>query len=232
MKIIPMTNDILLYKCIHSGPLDCSSIESGDISDGTVPKEQLERNRKFLTRLIEAYGSCAMLAIEGNSVVGHVRFYPKFITDRYEFCCHVSEYCITDEMAAMDLPPLETLDDRTLRINCFLIDKTYRGQGLSSDLITAIVDWACENGWKTVSALATHDNYWMSRQMCLPKLNTYHKLGFETKELIVIPEAEEHLKNIEAGKLGADLKREFKMVCQDSDCEKLSRLYEVEKDVG
>ncbi|MFC1551008.1 GNAT family N-acetyltransferase [Candidatus Latescibacterota bacterium] len=232
MKIVPMTNDILLYKCIHSGPLDCSTPETTDNSIAPVSKEQLERNRKFLSQLIDTYGSCAMLAIEENSVVGHVRFYPKFLIDRYEFCCHVAEYSITDEIIKTDLPPIESLDNRTLRINCFLIDKTYRGQGLSGDLITAIVDWAGSNGWKAVSALATHDNYWLSQQMCLPKLSTYQKLGFETKELIVIPEAGEHLKNIEEGKLGPEIQREFEKACEESDPEKLSCLYEVERGIG
>ncbi|MFC1650898.1 GNAT family N-acetyltransferase [Candidatus Latescibacterota bacterium] len=232
MKILPMNKDFLLFKCIHCGPLDSSNIETKNRSGETVSKEQFERNRKFLARLIDTYGSCAMLAIEGNSVVAHVRFYPKIILDRFEFCCHVSDYAITSEMVEMDLPEIKTPADRNLKINCFLVDKAYRGQGLSGDLITAIVEWAGSNGWNTVSALAAHDNYWLSLQMCIPKLNTYQKLGFEMKKKVVIPEAKEHLKNIREGKLGADKQKEFELHCGGKDADELSSLYEVERGVA
>ena len=232
MTIIPVTNDNLLFHCIHNGPLELDKVSEEIAPDNPEVHDQFERNRTFLSRLVDLYGACGMLLIDKDTIVGHVRFYPRAVTEMYEFCCQVPEYAITDKMIEAELPVLDKPEDRHLKINCFLIDKAYRGKGLTKQLITAIIDWASEHGWSTVSALATHDNYWLSQQMCIPKLHTYLSLGFEQKETIVLPEAVEHLNNIIEGKRGADLQHEYEQYCADSDPETLSCLFEVERKVN
>jgi len=92
----------------------------------SLPKEQLDRNKKFLARLVDAYGSCAMLAMEDDSVVAHARFYPQIIYDLFKICCHDPNHAITQEIVEMELPPLVNHAERILRIACFFVHKDYR----------------------------------------------------------------------------------------------------------
>jgi len=102
MKLCPMNRDFILFCCLHCGLLSPSNIEE----KCSLPKGQLKRNKKLLARLIDTYGSCAMLAMEGDSVVAHARFYPEIIYNQFEFCCQDPNHAITQEMVEMKLPPL------------------------------------------------------------------------------------------------------------------------------
>ena len=106
MKICPMNKDFILFRCLHDGLLNPSNIEAKSMNIERLPREQLDRNKKFLARLIDTYGSCAMLAMEGDSVVAHARFYPQIIYNQFNFCCQDPNYAITQEMVKMKLPPL------------------------------------------------------------------------------------------------------------------------------
>jgi GNAT superfamily N-acetyltransferase len=160
MKLCPMNKDFILFCCLHCGLLSPSSIEE----KCSLPKGQSNRNKKLLARLIDTYGSCAMLAMEGDSVVAHARFYPETIYNQFKFCCQDPNHAITQEMVEMKLPPLANPAERILRITCFLVHEDYRGQGLSHKLIDAILEWAKNNAWKSVRCFAYPDNYWLSSE--------------------------------------------------------------------
>jgi len=87
MKIVPMEKDSVLARCIHCGPFSLANIEEMRSSEPALSEEQFERNKQFLTRMIDAYGSCGMLAVDGDLVVAHARFYPQAICDQCQFCC-------------------------------------------------------------------------------------------------------------------------------------------------
>ena len=75
MRICPMGRDFILFRCIHCGPLSPSNIGTMSENMEGMSGEQLDRNKEFLARIIDAYGSCAMLAMEGDLVVAQARFY-------------------------------------------------------------------------------------------------------------------------------------------------------------
>ena len=225
MKFCPMNKDFVLFCCLHCGLLSPASIEE----KCSLPKGQSNRNKKFLARLIDAYGSCAMLAMEGDSVVAHARFYPQILYDQFNFCCHDPNYAITQEMVKMELPPLPNLSDRVLRITCFFVHSDYRGQGLSHKLIDAILEWAKNNAWKGVRCLAYQDNYWLSSEMCTPMLRTYSKHGFRKIETVMIPEAKDLLQRMKSGELGAERKKKIEKICGSKDLLELATLYEIER---
>jgi len=229
MEICPMNKDFILFRCLHNGPLSPSNIEEKSKNIESLPKEQLDRNKKFLTRLIDAYGSCAMLAMEDNTVVAHARFYPQKIYDQFKICCHDPNYAITQKIAEMELPPLTNPAERILRITCFLVYKDYRGQGLSHKLIDAILQWAKNNSWKSVRCFAYLDNYWLSSEMCTPMLRTYSKHGFKKIGIVTIPEVKDFLQQMKNGELGAEKKKEFEKFCGDKNLSDLVDLYEIER---
>jgi len=225
MKLCPMNKDFVLFCCLHCGLLSPSSIEE----KCSLPKGQSNRNKKLLARLIDTYGSCAMLAMEGDSVVAHARFYPETIYNQFEFCCQDPNHAITQEMVEMKLPPLANLAERILRITCFFVHKDYQGQGLSHKLIDAILEWAKNNAWKSVRCFAYPDNYWLSSEMCTPMLRTYSKHGFRKIEAVMIPEAKDLLQQMKNGELGAERKKEIDKICGNKDLLEFATFYEMER---
>lgn len=225
MKICPMNKDFILFCCLHCGPLSPSNIEE----KSNLSKEQLDRNKKFLSRLIDTYGSCAMLAIEGASVVAHARFYPQIIYNQVKICCQDPNQAITQQMVDLDFPPIENPSDRILKIACFFVHKDYRGRGLSHKLIDAILEWAKNNAWKSVRCLASLNNYWLASEMCTPMLRTYSKHGFKKIETVTIPEVKEYLQQIKNGELGVEKKKGFDKFCGGKNLSELVVFHEVER---
>ena len=227
MKLCPMNKEFILFCCLHCGLLSPSTI----YEKCRLAKEQLNRNKKFLERLIDAYGSCAMLAIEGDSVVAHARFYPKIIYDQFKLgwlCCHDPNQTITQEITEMEFPPLTNQVERILGINCFLVHKDYRGQGLSSKLIDAILKWARSNAWRSVRCFAHPGNYWLSSEMCTPMLRTYRKHGFKKIGSEMVPEAKDLLEQMKNGKFGAERKKQIEKICGHKDLSEFATFYEME----
>jgi len=224
-----MDKDFILFRCLHNGPLSPSNIETKSMNIASLTKEQIDRNKKLLRRLIDTYGSCAMLAMEGDSVIAHARFYPQIIYNQFKFCCHDPKHIITQEMVEMNLPPLTNPTERILIITCFFVHKNYRGQGLSHKLIDTILKWAKNNAWKSVRCFAYPDNYWLSSEMCTPMLRTYSKHGFRKIGTVMIPEAKDLLQQMKNGELGAERKREIMKLCGNKDLSEFATFYEIER---
>ena len=79
IEIKPMTEDFVLWRCLHEGPLSKENIEK-------LPNEYADNLKKcrainitLLIKLIRTYGTCAILAKDGDLVVGTLRFYPKIL---------------------------------------------------------------------------------------------------------------------------------------------------------
>ena len=225
MQLCPMNKDFILFCCLHCGLLSPSSIEE----KCSLPKGQSNRNKELLARLIDTYGSCAMLAMEGDSVVAHARFYPQIVYDQFNFCCQDPNHAITQEMVEMKLPPLANPAERVLTIACFFVHKDYRGQGLSHKLIDGIVEWGKNHAWKSIRCVAYQDNYWLSSEMCTPMLRTYGKHGFRKIGTVVIPEAKDLVQQMQEGALGAERKKELEKFCGNKDLSEFATFYEIER---
>src|SRR5512142_291185 len=79
--IEPMTEDFLLWRCLHCGPLSRNTIDQRP-SDGPIMFDHYrKRNIPLLVKLTRTYGACAIVARDGDRIVGHLRFYPKAVWD-------------------------------------------------------------------------------------------------------------------------------------------------------
>ncbi len=227
MKITPMDKSFYLFRCIHVGPLSPSNIEKMK----GLSKGLLDRNKKFLARLTDTYGSCAMSAMEKGFVVAHARFYPQIIFElagKEYICCQEPKFAPTQQMVEMVLPEMDNITDRTLRIHCWHVHKDYRSQGLSHALLDGILQWAQNHGWKVVRASAASDNYWVSSQACTLMLHTFIKRGFQKTKTVPSPELRERLMKFRKGEFGIEGKKEFEKFCGEEDLSKLAVHYEVE----
>lgn len=162
--IAPIEEDFLLWRCLHGGPISRRTIDT--------PPPHLEvdwpyvraRNIPLLEKLMRTYGSCAILARDGEEIVGTLRFYPKFLCAFGEgagFCLQQrSPAGPKDDLAAGVFPPLEALADKTLFVHCLMIaappgdPKRYRRKGVAMRLGLELVRWARERGWSAIEASA------------------------------------------------------------------------------
>ncbi len=193
-----MSDDLLVWRCLHGGPLTRQALE-GLPSGSRAPWERLRaRNIPLLRKLTAVYGSCAVLARDGDAIVGQLRFYPKAI-------CPFTEYgpamCMqqlhphgpADGFAENDFPPLDQIEDRTLLVHCLMTaspeqkDNQYRRRGIGSRMVCALVEWAKAEGWEAIEATAYAD---------LPSIYTvtgqagrafWSKLGFRVVRTVPEP---------------------------------------------
>jgi hypothetical protein len=163
--IEPMTESFVVWRCLHGGALDATTI------DHPMPNPQVDwphtktRNVPLLKKLIATYGTCAMLARDGDSIVATLRFYPKALctcTDSGPGFCLQQEFPAgpPDQLAAQELPPVEKLDDKTLFVHCLMIvapkdePDRYRRKGLATHLVGELIRWSIKNKWDAIEANA------------------------------------------------------------------------------
>lgn len=163
--IEPMSEDLILWRCLHGGAL-CE----GNI-DNPRPDAQLDwpalraRNVPLLKKLINTYGSAAIAARDRDKVVAMLRFYPKTL-------CSFSDagigFCLQqafpagpkEELIARDFPPVEKLRDRTLFAHCMMVvspkeePDRYRRQGLAVRMVREMIRWARAYGWHCIETAA------------------------------------------------------------------------------
>ena len=193
-----MSGDFILWRCLHGGPLTVETVDRPQ-PHPRVPWQRLRaRNLPLLTKLTQVYGACAVIARDGDRIVGQLRFYPKAI-------CRISApgpgLCMqqafpngpADDFAKNDFPPLDQLADKTIFVHCLMtgspqqVENPYLRKGLGSRMVRALVDWARREGWEAVEANAYAD---------LPSIYAvtgqagrafWEKLGFRTVETGVEP---------------------------------------------
>jgi GNAT superfamily N-acetyltransferase len=197
VTVAPMTGEFLLWRCLHGGPLTLQNIEH-PIPDARVPWNELRaRNLPLLQKLVETYGTCAILARAGERIIGQLRFYPK------EVCAMqaAGELCLQQVypagpeagFARFTFPPLEQLKDRTLRVHCMMTgspsqaENPYQRKGIAARMVQCLVDWSRRQGWKAIEAVAYEDLGIVYAITGSTGKSFWQKLGFRISEVGVEP---------------------------------------------
>ncbi len=159
----PMKEDFILWRCLHAGPLTRRNIDAPEPNVEVDWPSTRARNIPLLKKLTRTYGACAILARDGDSVVGTLRFYPKALCS---FADSGAGFCLQqrppagpqDDLAAREFPPREGLADKTLFVHCLMIasppgdPNRYRRKGLATRLALELVRWAEDQGWSEIEA--------------------------------------------------------------------------------
>lgn len=162
--IEPMSERMLLWRCLQDGSLTVESIEQWSPDSATPWMELRARNVPLLAKLTATYGSCAMLARDNEQVVGMLRFYPKAITLLEE----AGQLCLQQDYPAGPMatlverrfPPLAELADKTLVVHCLMTgspsrqENPYQRRGIGTRLALGLTAWAREQGWQAIEATA------------------------------------------------------------------------------
>ena len=106
-------------------------------SDDPDLRDLQELRHKLHLDLIDRFGTCGLVAVDDEGVVGFTTFFPKPVARRLGF---------------YSLPGDEDLDS-TLVVACIHVTPAKRGFGIGSALIEGVKDWAARHGYSRVEAI-------------------------------------------------------------------------------
>jgi GNAT superfamily N-acetyltransferase len=146
-----MDEFLVLPICLHGGAISLSRLPG--LSKQTSFEQEfgleLGVHARFIRALSRCYGATGVVALDGEQIVGLLRFYPRALREQ------IGQLCPQDEpyarrLAAVDvasLPDRDDLQPLSLHIDCLQVIPEYRGQGIGRTLIERTIAWARENGW-------------------------------------------------------------------------------------
>lgn len=197
----PMTEEFILWRCLHGGPLSCSTIDRWSSEDKMPWERYCKRNLPLLEKITRTYGSCAILARDGDEIVGQLRFYPKALYDLEGagYLCLQQDPPAgpADSFTEHDLPTLAQLEDKTLLIHCMMTgsplrkENPYQRKGIGTRMVRALIEWAGTNGWDHIEAESFEDLpliYEMTGSAGYPY---WEKLGFRLVDQHPHPELQD-----------------------------------------
>ena len=120
----PMTEEFILWRCLHGGPLSGDIIDQWSSANKMPWDRYRKRNIPLLVKITRTYGACAIIARDGDEIVGQLRFYPKAICDLEGAGC----LCLqqdhaagpADDFADSDFPAPAQIEDKTLVVHCVM----------------------------------------------------------------------------------------------------------------
>ena len=163
-----MSSEFILWRCLHGGPLTKETVDQPDPHPRVRWDRLRARNVPLLVKLTQVYGSCAVIARDGDRIVGQLRFYPKAV-------CHMAApgpgLCMqqtfpngpADGFVENDFPALSRIADKTLFVHCLMTgspqqrDNRYQRKGVGSRMVRTLIDWTRHRGWTAIEANAYAD---------------------------------------------------------------------------
>ena len=216
----PMTEDFILWRCLHGGPLSLDTIDEWSPTSKVPWGRYRERNMALLSKLTQLYGACAIVARDGDDIAGQLRFYPKAVwgMDGAGLLClqQDSPNGPVDDFAEMDFPAQDELDDKTLEVHCVMAgapgDERYKRKGIATRMAKALIDWAKGNGWDAIQANSFEDIPILYQVTGCAGHTFWEKLGFRVADRFPHPHFRERndfvIKIEEQGKaMGIDPER-------------------------
>ncbi|MBN2375064.1 MAG: GNAT family N-acetyltransferase [Sedimentisphaerales bacterium] len=170
------------------GPLSKTSIEKSPPKFHTDFKKLRAVNIPLLEKLIETYGTCAILAKDSDLVVGSLRFYPKILFPEGSmigFCLQQEPpYGPSESTAAREFPSLKNIQDKTLKVHCMMAGSSqqkknpYKRKGIGTRMARELICWAQEHGWESIEATAYEEVEIMYANFGAAGRSFWEKLGF------------------------------------------------------
>lgn len=163
----PMSEDFILWRCLHMGPLTRDTIDRGSTTDTMSFEQYRERNISLLQKLTRLYGACAIIARYGEEIVGQLRFYPKSVCEMEG----AGGLCLqqdpaagpTGEFVESQFPQPSEIKDRTLVVHCMMTGSSlqkvnpYQRKGIGSRMVRELIHWAEANHWEAIEADSFED---------------------------------------------------------------------------
>jgi hypothetical protein len=193
-----MSSEFILWRCLHGGPLTKGTVDQPK-PHPHVPWDRLRtRNVPLLAKLTEVYGSCAVIARDGDQIAGQLRFYPKAVCD---MAAPGPALCMqetfpngpADDFVENDFPTVDEIADKTLFVHCMMTgspkqkDNPYQRKGLGSRMVRTLIDWAGPKGWNAIETHAYADLPCVYAVTGQAGRAFWKKLGFRVVESTIEP---------------------------------------------
>jgi GNAT superfamily N-acetyltransferase len=199
--VIKMMSRPALWRCIYRGPLKLDILEAPPVRDKKMDWPRFHaRNAPLIEELTTLYGSCAVVAMDGDAIVGMLRFYPKAICQKPEagFMCLQQEYPAgpADDLVKTEFPTVDKIRDRTLGVHCMMTgdpsqkELPYQRKGIGTRMVKELIEWAGQNGWTAIEATAYEDLPWIYKYTGAAGKAFWEKLDFKVIQVGVEPEFE------------------------------------------
>jgi len=154
----PMDGSFLVWRCLSDGPI------TRDNLNAPPDESQLQYQGSaigLLRQLTKRYGSAAILAWEGDKVVGLLRFVPRVVSQMEGgggFCLLMPYPAgLTEDFPHKVFPSKESIEDRTLVVTCMQLLPDRQRQGVGRAMVERLKSWAREEGWDAIEATAYQD---------------------------------------------------------------------------
>lgn len=228
-----MDQETLPCRCMHGGPIPVAE------ACETIPEVSREVVESVLRKVVASYGSCGVLALDGDTIIGVLWFYPRWLKQRFDgpICIQGENY---DTLATFDLatmPDVDSLPDRTLHIECMMLVRSeeadYTGRGIGKGMVKQAIAWAREHGWTRIEARATSDMKPLMLWTGQYTVTRYQALGFEivAGETTTQPMLLEGANSQKLGYHGLELQRMWETDYADVSNKEISRYYTVARDL-
>jgi GNAT superfamily N-acetyltransferase len=151
-----MDEFLVLPMCLHGGAVPLSRLP--ELAERTDFEDEFSLERgvhaRSLCALSQRYGATGVVALDGDRIVGLLRFYPRALKEM------IGQLCPQDEpyarwLAAIEIASLPARDEirpRSIQIDCLQVIPECRGQGIGRTLIERTIAWAREKGWHELYA--------------------------------------------------------------------------------
>ena len=188
-----MTEEFILWRCLHDGPLSCETIDLWPHYRG--------RNEPLLRKLIQTYGTCAIVARDGEKVVGQLRFYPKVVLAMNGgwLCLQQdSPFGPADGFVDSDFPEPAAIEDKTLSVHCMMTgssqqdENPYQRKGIGTRMVRTLIQWAGANDWEHIEADAFEEIPWIYEITGSAGYTFWEKLGFHIADRHPHPHLQGH----------------------------------------
>jgi len=193
-----MTSESPHWRCLHRGLLPLDGIDQRPVDDDLPWGRYYHRNRKLITKLTQRYGSCAVLALDDDKIIGHLRFYPSAVWNMKGagYLCLQQDFPggPGDDFADRDFPTREQLNEQTLKVHCLMTgspaqaENPYQRQGIATTLVKTLIGWAKTNDWQRIEADSFEDLPLIYESTGNAGRTFWEKLGFKIADRFPHPQ--------------------------------------------
>jgi GNAT superfamily N-acetyltransferase len=231
-----MDETCLLASCLHGGAVPLASLREALSTPAWAEREYnlpAGALARFLQALCQRYGSAAVLAVEGDLVVGKLRFAPRQVERMLDGICfqQTAEARRIAELDLETLPAREALTRRELRLDCYQVAPGYSGRGIAKGLLSTALAWARTTGWQTVSSSAIRHIPPLLNWSGQASLKALRERGFVVVSESASAGLREGVVSQRQGYHGEDVQQQWEEFAHLSDDE-AATLYEMALDLG
>ena len=182
----------LLWRCLHDGPLGKETIDEWKAGSAMPWAALRARNLPLLQKIIDVYAACAVVALDGDLVVGQLRFYPKNVWQLAGSGMLCMQQFPPDgpgeDFVCNSFPPMDQLAEKTLVVHCMMTgcptlpEHPYQRKGIATRMVHKLIVWAGQTGWEAIEATAYEELEVLYQVTGQAGRRFWEKIGFEVAE--------------------------------------------------